>query len=239
LRRLFAFYESVTDAPRAIMSIESAELAKVAYNVFVGMKIAFANFLGEFAEATGADVDGVTDALALATNRIVSPAYMRAGMGDGGGCHPRDLIALSWASERYGLSYDLPRRIMEAREAQSRRLALLVSKTAREAQLPVVILGKAYKPGTNLTVGSPAVLLANLLAEDRALRVTAVDPHLDENWESLIGAAPAVFVVATDHAQFHEARYPKGSVVIDPWGRTNVPPGVVLVAPGRSGSSGR
>ena len=53
------------------------------------------------------DVDKVTQALAKSTQRIVSPAYMKAGMGDGGACHPRDNIALRWMSENLGLGYDL------------------------------------------------------------------------------------------------------------------------------------
>jgi UDPglucose 6-dehydrogenase len=232
LERITAFYETITSAPRAVMGLESAELTKVAYNVFVGMKIAFANYLGEFAEATGAHIDDVTDALALATRRVVSPAYLRAGMGDGGGCHPRDLIALSWASERYRLSYDLPRRIMKAREAQSCRLATLVARIARDAGLPIVILGKAYKPGTNLTLGSPAILLANHLTKEATFRMTTVDPFLDADWERAL-LNPSVFVVATDHAHFHSASYARGSIVIDPWGHARVPAGAELITPGR------
>ncbi len=84
------------DRPVHAVSIESAELLKVAYNCFISMKIVYANMLMEICHKTGADVDQIADGLALATDRIVSPAYMRGGMGDSGGCHPRDNMAMSW-----------------------------------------------------------------------------------------------------------------------------------------------
>jgi UDP-glucose 6-dehydrogenase len=75
--------------PRGIdMSIRDAELTKVAYNTFIGLKIAFANTLMEICHKTGGDVDQVTGALKLAHRRLISPAYLDGGMGDGGGCFP-------------------------------------------------------------------------------------------------------------------------------------------------------
>lgn len=77
-----AFYRSISCAPHRVMSITSAELTKVAYNVFLGLKIVAANSVMEIAHKTGANCDDVTSALALATDRVVSPKYMRGGGGD-------------------------------------------------------------------------------------------------------------------------------------------------------------
>jgi UDPglucose 6-dehydrogenase len=161
------FYATIHDKPLFVTTIKTAELTKVAYNTFIGLKIVFANTMMEICEKTGADVDDLMDALSLATQRVISPAYLRGGMGDGGGCHPRDNIALSWLARELGLSYDLFEALMLARECQTEWLAGLAfeEQNSSSEYKPITLLGKAYKPETNLTVGSPAILLSNILAE--------------------------------------------------------------------------
>jgi UDPglucose 6-dehydrogenase len=165
-------YATVHSKPVFVTTIKTAELTKVAYNTFIGLKIAFANTMMELCEKTGADVDDLTEALALADKRLVSPAYLRGGMGDGGGCHPRDNIALSWLARKHDLSYDLFGALMECREKQTEWLADQVTDG-------VEILGKSYKPNTALTVGSPSTLLANIL-EERGITFTHTDPYEEE-----------------------------------------------------------
>lgn len=197
LDKLLSFYGSIHNRKAAVMDVTSAELTKVAYNVFLGLKIVAANSIMEIAHKTGANVDAVTNALAMATDRVVSPKYMRGGMGDGGGCHPRDQIALSWLADKLDLSYDLFGSMVAAREAQTEWLADLALEEAFEHKFPIVVLGKAYKKGTNLTLGSPAILLKNLLDEKLEelqahtpggdmtvlgnLSVYQWDPHVDGN----------------------------------------------------------
>jgi UDPglucose 6-dehydrogenase len=167
------FYATIHDRPVFVTTIKTAELTKVAYNTFIGLKIAFANTMMELCEKTGADVDDLVDALSLADKRLLSPAYLRGGMGDGGGCHPRDNIALSWLAREHNLSFDLFSALMECREKQTEWLAeqilyesgVVYSGAQIVSSTPIEILGKAYKPETNLTVGSPAILLSNILDE--------------------------------------------------------------------------
>lgn len=172
-------YNSIHTAPHFVTTIKTAELTKVAYNTFIGLKIAFGNTMMEICEKTGADVDDLVDALSLARERIISPAYMRGGMGDGGGCHPRDNIALSWLAQELDLSYDLFEALMVCRERQTEWLAeLIVDEQNMHSEFrPIELMGKAYKPETNLTVGSPAVLLASLL-EERGISFEHTDPHV-------------------------------------------------------------
>ncbi len=173
------FYSTIHDRPLFVTTIKTAELTKVAYNTFIGLKIAFGNTMMEICEKTGADVDDLVDALSLATDRVISPAYLRGGMGDGGGCHPRDNIALSWLARELGLSYDLFDALMVCRERQAEWLAELISTEVDKCGDPVEIQGKAYKPGTNLTVGSPALLMASLMSE-RGTSFTHTDPYVEE-----------------------------------------------------------
>lgn len=213
-------YATLHERPVYETSIENAELIKVSYNTYITMKIAFANTLMEIChKIEGCDVDQVSGGLALGTQRLLSPAYLGGGMGDGGGCHPRDNIALSWLARELGLSYDWFEHIMVARERQTEWLAELVEEHhARRGfdHRRVGIYGRAFKAGTNLTVGSPALLLRTLL-EERGFNVAMYDPHIDEG--DCPFREPAVYVVATKHAEFGDLswRYPEESVVIDPW----------------------
>ncbi len=207
------FYKTLHNAPFYRTTLENAELIKVGYNTFIGMKIVYANVMMEICHKLGGtmDVDAITDAMKLATTRLISPKYLGAGMGDGGGCHPRDNIAMSWLSRKLDLSYDFFDALMTAREKQTEWLATLM---LQHRNLPKVILGKAFKPETNITTGSPSILLKNII-EEMGHDVTIYDPFVDggetPEWE------PSVFFIGTKHPEFAKMQFPKGSVVIDPW----------------------
>lgn len=194
-------------------------------NTYIGQKVVFANTMMELAHKTAADCDEVWHALSHATDRLHSPRYLRGGMGDGGGCHPRDNIAMSWLARRVGMSVDWFTQIMQAREAQSDWLAHLVAYHAEVSGLGVFVMGKAYKAGVGITVGSPATLLAG------ALDATCYDPIVDDfKWEP---DQRAVYVIATNHPEFAEYRWPEGSIVVDPWGYIPDRVGVNVVRVGR------
>jgi UDPglucose 6-dehydrogenase len=213
-------YRTFHDRPFYETSIENAELIKVAYNTYITMKVCFANTLMEIChKVEGCEVDAVTGALALATERLLSPKYLSGGMGDGGGCHPRDNIALSWLAGELDLSYDWFESVMLARENQTDWLAGLIAQHHERRGFEhnrVGIYGRAFKEGTNLTVGSPAALLANLL-EERGFDVTLYDPYVDGGDSPF--DEPGVYFVATKHPEFADPfwEFPADSVVLDPW----------------------
>lgn len=222
------------DVPVRVLTYAEAELTKVAYNTFISLKIVFANTLLEICHAGQLDVDAVTGTLALATDRVVSPAYLRGGMGDGGACHPRDNIAMSWLAGQLGLAANPFEFVTRAREAQTRQLAVVVAAWANLSGLPVVVLGKAYKPASDLTYGSPALLLAHYLTE-MGVDFTQCDPYVDG--EPLACRTRAVYVVATRHPEYETVRVPPGSVVLDPHRYVRDQPDVKLVHLGRGRSS--
>ena len=99
--KLVRFYKTINNAPIFKTNIENAELIKVIYNTFISTKISFINSVMETCHSLpNTNVDEVSKALSLCTDRIISTKYMFGGMGDGGGCHPRDNIALSWFSKK-------------------------------------------------------------------------------------------------------------------------------------------
>jgi UDPglucose 6-dehydrogenase len=225
-----AFYRTIHAAPFRRTTLEEAEIIKVLYNTFVSMKIAFANTAMEICHHTpGTDVDVVLDVLRDARDRLVSGKYLSAGMGDGGACHPRDNIALSHLSSRLGLSFDWFRCIMEQRERQTDWLADLIEHH-REGR-DVVILGRSFKPESNIMTGSPAVLLESILRE-RSLPVTVWDPHVDGGTTPPSGR-PLCYFIGTRHPELRTWPFEPGSVVIDPWRFVVVPDGVDLVSIGR------
>lgn len=232
---LCEFYESLYRInakcpPIEVVSIATAELVKVIYNTNITAKITTANTMMQIADSLGADADEVTRLLSLATERIVSPAYMKGGMGDGGACHPRDCIAMSYLARNLDLGHDWFETLMMARESQTEWLADLIIDEHRSRKLPVALLGKAFKAGTNITTGSPALLLANILNE-KGIEFKHWDPHVDA--EKPRWGEPHVFFLATCHEEFSYCSAPAGSVVIDPWRFVNTNEGVERIQLGR------
>jgi UDPglucose 6-dehydrogenase len=210
------FYSTIHSKKVFRTSIKNAELIKVAYNTYIGMKIAYANTMMEICHKTGANVDSIIDAICLSDKRLISGNYLRGGMGDGGGCHPRDNIAMSWLARELNLSHDFFEDLMLAREDQTNWLAEL----CLEHNLPIVILGKSFKPETNIQTGSPSILLRNILNEK--IKVEIYDPKTDINFvqdtEHIRGKdTPYTYFIGTQHQCFKDFVFNKNSVVVDPF----------------------
>ena len=226
------FYRTITHAPFYKTTIENAELIKVVYNTFVSTKLAFVNTVMEMCHRLpNTNVDDVTNALKMGKVRILSDRYMSGGMGDGGGCHPRDNIALSWLSKQLNLSFDWCENIMLQREKQTEWFADLVEEHARER--PVLILGKSFKPESNILTGSPSILFKNIL-EERGREVSMWDPYVDGPLEDMqkahhLDGRPLLYFIGTKHSVFLSTKYEKGSVILDPWRYIPDVPGVEVI----------
>ncbi len=210
------FYETIVpkSVPRLHMSWENAELVKMAYNTMIGFKIIYANTLMEIChKIPSADVDVISNTLSKAHMRIASAAYLRGGMGDGGPCHPRDNLALSWFAKKLGLSANPFKFVMEARRKQSGWLASLLTSYSKKTGLPIVILGTRYKPNTNLLDASASLLVKDILKE-KGLEAITYDPIVEPN---LPPGKPSTYLIAIDEPFVKSFKYPKGSVIIDPW----------------------
>lgn len=214
--KLRAFYCTIHDAPLFTTTLENAELIKVLYNTFISQKLAFANTVMELChKLPGTDCDAVVRAFSLATRRLLSPSYLIGGMGDGGACHPRDNIALSWLAQRLALSHDLFDDIMRAREDQTQWLARLLQKEQKSRQLPLVLLGRAFKFNSNIDTGSPARLLSFYLTE-LDVQHKVCDPFI-KGYDQYPRSEPSIYFIATCHEAWHSFEFCPGSVVVDPW----------------------
>ncbi len=140
---------------------EEAESIKIFHNTYISAKVGIANMISDVAQKMDhINSDAVTNALKHA-DRIVGTRYMTAGNGDGGPCHPRDNIALSWLAEEINLGYDIFGDIMRIREKQAYNVAELLCSHNRD----IVIVGKSFKPETELTDGSASMLIGHYCEE--------------------------------------------------------------------------
>ena len=188
---------------------EEAEAIKIFYNTFISTKITLVNMIADVAEGIGhMNVDVVTDALKKSNKRIMGQGYMKAGLGDGGACHPRDNIALRSLAERLNLGYDLFDAIMTAREKQAEHMGRKIIGLGHD----VCILGKSFKPGIDQEAGSPAILLGSFI--EGWGRIVHYDGHPKDV------AQPLTYVMH-DHKRFADFDFNYGSVIFDPFRKTN------------------
>lgn len=212
---LGAFYSQLVDAPLLRMSIESAETVKMAYNTMIGFKIVYGNAIMEMCDKTPyADCEEVYGAISKATTRLLSPRYLKGGMGDGGGCHPRDNRALSFLARQLKMSADPFVFVMEAREKQSRELAKIVREYWDTYHLPLAVMGLTFKPETNLTLDSPALLLIEHLLDLYLQPAYTHDPIIND---VSMPICPKIYVMATRHEDYLSYEFEPRSVIVDPW----------------------
>jgi len=173
-QNLLNFYTIICDnKPRVEFGTwEEAEAIKIFYNTFISNKIALVNMIQDVAERLGnMNVDVVTKALAKSTMRINSTRYMKAGMGDGGACHPRDNIALRWLTKKLNIEYDLFESIMTAREKQAESMAKAILRYGTN----IHFTSDTYKPNTTLVDGSYSLLVQYYVKKYGGQLVNGID----------------------------------------------------------------
>jgi UDPglucose 6-dehydrogenase len=155
------------------MSIENAEIAKIALNSYVTMKISFANTLADLCERIpGGNVDVVSDAIGSDTR--IGRKYLTGGLGFAGPCFPRDNVALGFLCEQVGADGTLLVANDSYNKAMASRLTAKITPLLRAGQTAAV-LGLAYKPLSHVIEESQGVALALAMAE-AGMRVIGYDP---------------------------------------------------------------
>jgi UDPglucose 6-dehydrogenase len=195
-KELIDFYKTIMENnPRYIIGTwDECECIKVFYNTFISTKIALVNMIQDVAVKQGnINVDVVTNALADSKQRITGPAYMKAGMGDGGACHPRDNIALRYLADKLDLGYDIFDSIITAREQQASNMAKEILKKGNAVQFS----SNSYKAGVEYIDGSYSLL---------------VQHYIKELGGKIVEQNPEVYV------KVHETDgVPKNTIIFDPW----------------------
>ena len=211
------------------MSVENAELTKIAVNTFVTTKISFANTLADLCERIpGGDVDVVSDALGL--DPRIGKSCLRGSLGYGGPCFPRDNLAFSYLAAKLGTRAPLAEATDFINRSRPREIIKQLSGILCAGQRAAV-LGLAYKPATPVIDESQAIYLVTQLTEI-GLHVTAYDPLANEvarlalgnqvtianSLASCITDAEVVFVATPDPAfNCLSSNDLAGKTVIDFW----------------------
>jgi UDPglucose 6-dehydrogenase len=171
-----ALYADI-DAPVVRSDVNSAEMIKLAANAFLMTRISFINEIANVCEATGADVVKVAEGVGL--DRRLGPHFLKAGIGYGGSCFPKDSLALKQLASNSGYHFQLLSAVIEVNELQKRRV---IGKLKRHLGSldgrTVALLGLAFKANTDDMREAPSIVLASrLLAEGADVR--AWDPVAD------------------------------------------------------------
>ena len=260
-KELVDFYKTIMqNEPKYVIGTwDECECIKVFYNTFISAKVSLVNMIQDVAEAQGnINAEVVCDALANSDRRIMGPGYMKPGMGDGGACHPRDNIALRFMAQELGLGYDLFDAVMRSREVQAENMANRLMQLAgvyhpttqtMVSELPIVIVGKAYKPLVEYETGSSSMLVGHYIKE-AGFELHYYDEKTGDIPSEDVLKYPCVYLLAhnpevtygeqldtvpgwyDDHnisdcdtalvstGNGTELNFAKGSIVVDPWRKT-------------------
>ena len=183
--------EAAKTPPRLIVtSTKSAELIKHASNAFLAMKISFINAVASICESVGANVQQVCDG--VGTDSRIGPRFLNPGIGYGGSCFPKDLMAFRAVAKENGYDFRLLEEVHRINEEQRHRFLRKVRSvlwTFRGKRLAV--LGLAFKGGTDDIRESPALLLVQELLRE-GCHVCAYDPAAMERAKEVLTAGAEV-----------------------------------------------
>ena len=168
------------------MDRRSAELAKYTANALLATRISFMNEISHIAMAVEADVDDVAQIVGM--DPRIGPAFLKAGLGWGGSCFPKDVLALSSLAASNGCRTPILQAVYDVNERQREHAVELLLEAVRAIERPVVaILGLAFKPNTDDVRGSPALSIAQRLLES-GVAVRAHDPFAVANADRMLPA---------------------------------------------------
>ena len=162
------------DGPVVRCDVASAEMIKLAANAALMTRISFINEIANVCEATGADVVRVAEGIGL--DRRIGPSFLKAGIGYGGSCFPKDSLALKQLAANSGYHFQLLNAVIEVNELQKRRvIGKLTQRLGSLRGKKVALLGLAFKPNTDDMREAPSLVLAGRLIAEGA-DVTVWDP---------------------------------------------------------------
>ncbi len=168
-----AFYAGLP-APLLRVSLEEAELLKLANNAFHAMKVGFANEIGRIGERVGVDAGAVMRLVCADTKLNISPAYLRPGFAFGGSCLPKDLRSLIFHGRRLGVELPILEGILRSNREQIEAVRVRIHALGVRR---IAVLGLGFKPGTDDLRESPVIALIRDLWQD-GIDVTVHDPDI-------------------------------------------------------------
>ncbi|MEW5950311.1 MAG: UDP-glucose/GDP-mannose dehydrogenase family protein [Elusimicrobia bacterium] len=177
-------YSSLSKYPMLVTDVKSSELIKHASNSFLSTKISFINAVANICEKTGANVEDVAKGMGL--DKRIGPAFLKAGIGFGGFCFPKDLEAFYWLSKQKGYDFELLKNVKEINEGQKKWMTAKVEEELWNLEgKTVAFLGLAFKPLTDDMRFAPSIDIAETL-KSKGAKIRAYDPVSMENAKKVI-----------------------------------------------------
>ena len=171
------------ECPRLIVTPTTAEMIKYASNAFLAIKISFINEIGNLCKTLGIDVYEVAEGVGL--DKRIGTHFLRAGIGFGGSCFPKDVKALINKAREHFYHPIILNAALEVNEAQPYKLVELLEKKAGDLrEKDVTVLGLAFKPETDDIREAPSIKIVNSLL-NKGTRVHVYDPKAMENFKKL------------------------------------------------------
>lgn len=189
--------------PILLTSTKAAEIIKHASNAFLAMKISFINVVANICEAVGADVEEV--AKGIGSDGRIGPKFLRAGIGYGGSCFPKDVAAFRYVAEQLGVDFSLLKEVEAINEEQKRRFFQKVRSalwTFRGKRIGV--LGLSFKGGTDDIRDSPALDIVQLLVKEGST-VVAFDPAAEARSKEVIPPSDKMLYVDSPYTAAQDA----------------------------------
>src|SRR5580765_1611941 len=187
--------------------VPSAELVKLAANAFLSTRISFINEIANVCELVGADVVDVAKGVGL--DHRLGPHFLRAGLGFGGSCFPKDSLALKQLAANSGYHFQLLTAVIEVNELQKRRVIQKLQKHLGKLRgKRVALLGLAFKPNTDDMREAPSLVLASRLLAEGA-EVTAWDPVAQPELQGVVLCASPLEAIAGADAAVIVTEWPQ------------------------------
>ena len=160
--------------PIVVTDRKSAEMIKYASNDFLALKISFMNDIANLCEIVGANIEDVANGMSY--DERIGNKFLKAGVGYGGSCFPKDTKALHWLSSQNGYELKTIKAAIEVNESQKLKLAIKASQIIETFEgIKVCILGLTFKPGTDDLREAPSISNIQYLLERKA-KIVAYDP---------------------------------------------------------------
>lgn len=195
---------SVADPPPILhTTTKAAELIKHASNAFLAMKISFINVVANVCEAAGADVEQVARGMGMDTR--IGPKFLKAGIGYGGSCFPKDVAAFRYVAEQMGIDFGLLHEVEKINAEQKRRFFQKIRSTLWTFRgKRIGVLGLAFKGGTDDIRDSPAIEIVDLLLKE-GCTVTAFDPAAEARAKEVLPPGERMRYVADAYQAAQDA----------------------------------
>ncbi|MCX7956668.1 MAG: UDP-glucose/GDP-mannose dehydrogenase family protein [Endomicrobia bacterium] len=195
---MLKLYKNVK-APKIVVDTKSAELIKHASNSFLAMKISYINAVANICERTGADIEKV--ALGMGMDKRIGASFLKAGIGYGGSCFPKDVDAFVWIAEKLGYDFSLLKEVKKINQQQRDLFIKKVEENLWILKNKVIgVLGLSFKPNTDDIREAPSLYIIKFLREKDA-KVKVYDPKALNKMKEIfddIGYCNSPYEVAKD-----------------------------------------